>query len=563
MPSTTTSRKHLLTVLVEDYFQVGAFERLIQEKNWSNFVPRYEQNTLKALDLLDEYRTKGTFFVLGWIADQNPSLVKEIALRGHEVASRGYFHRNLGNLTPQEFREDLIRTNRAIENATGEQVLGYRAAEKLSINRDKWILEVLAEEGIVYDASMMPSLADEPEDRFEHEIKLKNGSIYEFPFSTLNVGVGLLPISGGNYLRQMPHTLLKHAISQWDRKFDSPFMFYFHVWELDPEQPRISAASYYNRVRHYRKLDKMEWVIKENLLRYDYCGIAEHLGLNKASVGRFTENIDSNVLRPKAIPDQTTQPLTDVTIVIPCFNESESLPYLANTLRKLEAGLSDLNFSPRFIFVDDSSIDNTSETLEKLFGAMDNVTIIRHQKNLGVAGAISTGIRSAETELVCSMDCDCTYDPMELLAMLPAMTREVDMVTASPYHPDGIVRNVPGWRLILSKGASFLYKQALNSQLSTFTSCFRVYRRSSVLPLVVTETGFLGVAEMLGQLHLNGGTIREHPAALEVRLFGFSKMKTVKTIAGHIRLLAKLGKVRITGKSQLISTSTKIEDHKT
>src|SRR3954451_602878 len=120
--------RHLLTVLVEDYFHVGAFENLIQLRNWSNFEPRYRQNTIKALELLDRYKAKATFFVLGWIAEQDPELVREIAARGHEVASRGYYHRGLKNLTEEEFREDLRRTRRVIEGATGQKINGYRAA---------------------------------------------------------------------------------------------------------------------------------------------------------------------------------------------------------------------------------------------------------------------------------------------------------------------------------------------------------------------------------------------------------------------------------------------------
>src|SRR4051812_38706338 len=133
-----TNKKHLLTVLVEDYFHVGAFENLIQQRNWSNFEPRYEQNTLKALDLLDQFKTKATFFVLGWIAEHNPKLLKEIVSRGHEVASRGFYHRSVRHLTPDEFREDIRRTNRLIEDATGQKVIGYRAAEKLSFEKDDW-----------------------------------------------------------------------------------------------------------------------------------------------------------------------------------------------------------------------------------------------------------------------------------------------------------------------------------------------------------------------------------------------------------------------------------------
>ncbi|MBV9958274.1 MAG: polysaccharide deacetylase family protein, partial [Acidobacteria bacterium] len=127
-----TSKRHLLTVLLEDYFHVGAFNRIIQRGQWYRFETRFEQNTLKALDLLDRYDIKATFFVLGWIADQNPELVREVARRGHEIASRGYYHRTIRQMTPTEFREDLQRARVALERASGTRVIGYRAAHRLS-----------------------------------------------------------------------------------------------------------------------------------------------------------------------------------------------------------------------------------------------------------------------------------------------------------------------------------------------------------------------------------------------------------------------------------------------
>ena len=139
--------------------------------------------------------------------------------------------------------------------------------------------------------------------------------------------------------------------------------------------------------------------------------------------------------------------------------------------------------------------------------------------------------------------------------MIPLLTEKVDMVTASPYHEKGGVRNIPEWRLFLSKGASFLYRRALKSKLNTYTSCFRVYRRASVVDLSVREKGFLGVAELLGRLDLNGGKIVEYPTVLEVRLFGFSKMKTARTIFGHLKLLSQLSKSRLFGKTQIIKTA--------
>jgi len=342
-------------------------------------------------------------------------------------------------------------------------------------------------------------------------------------------------------------------VREWHETREEPFVFYFHVWELDPAQPRINAASHFNRIRHYRKLDKMEWILRENLQKYDFCDAAELLNLKDElrianhELQNQTQEIKNQ--RPK------TKDQTPISVVIPCYNEEASLPYLANTLRSVGANLAENGFRANFIFVDDSSKDKTFDKLNELFGKQKNVRIVRHETNQGVAAGIMTGLRAAQTEIVCSMDCDCTYDPHELVKMLPLLTENVDLVTASPYHRDGGVRNVPGWRLFLSKGASWLYRRTLRSQLSTYTSCFRVYRRSAVVDLPVQEKGFLGIAEMLGRLDLKGGRIIEYPAVLEVRLFGFSKMKTARTIFGHLKLISRLSKTRLFGKAETIETS--------
>jgi glycosyltransferase involved in cell wall biosynthesis len=347
-------------------------------------------------------------------------------------------------------------------------------------------------------------------------------------------------------------------VRRWNERHDAPFVFYFHVWELDPEQPRISAASQYNRIRHYRKLDKMEWILHENLDLYDCVGVADHLGLKEqVSVKAQTSKVKARGLKGKM--PTATGPRSEITIVIPCYNEEESLPYLANTLRAVEANLMESGYKPSVIFVDDKSTDKTLAVLHELFDKEKNVRIVGHDVNRGVAAGIMTGLEAAETEIVCSMDCDCTYDPHELVNMLPLMTEDVDLVTASPYHKDGGVRNVPGWRLFLSRGASFLYRRVLRSKLDTYTSCFRVYRRSSLVDTELLESGFLGVAEMLGRLDLEGGKIVEFPAVLEVRLFGISKMKTAKTIVGHLKLLTRLIKMRLFRNSEVIESSIPTE----
>ncbi|MEJ7625142.1 MAG: glycosyltransferase [Pyrinomonadaceae bacterium] len=546
-------RRSLLTILVEDYFHVGAFESLIQQRNWQNFEPRYEQNTLKTLDLLDRYDTQATFFVLGWIADLNPALVREIVDRGHEVASRGFYHRSPVNLTSDEFRDDLRRANDAIEDASHQKVIGYRAAEKLAFEKSGWILDVLADEGLSYDASFLPTTTTDKTRRVAHEVPSGENSIWEVPYSTLDLGVGLLPISGGNYYRQLPYTLMRHAVGNWHKRSDDPFVFYFHVWELDPEQPRISAASNYNRIRHYRKLDKMEWILHENLALYQCTGIADHLGLTQSLA-----TLNKAVTAPResvGIVTRSTSEMTPVSIVVPCYNEQESLPYLAKTLASVENRLNDIGYTSRLVFVDDNSQDDTVQVIKTLFGGQSDVQILKHEANKGVAAGIMTGLRAATTEIVCSIDCDCTFDPHELVKMIPMLTDDVDMVQASPYHKDGAVQNVPGWRLLLSKGASVLYRQILHTKIASYTACFRVLRRSAMVDIQPQAPGFHGVPEMLGLLDLNGGKIVEFPTVLAVRLFGASKMKTAKTIVGTVKLLGRLAMIRFSGNLEPIKPS--------
>ena len=564
------TKQHLLTVLLEDYFHVGAFNRLIQRGQWYRFQTRFEQNTLKALDLLDRYNIKATFFVLGWIADKQPELVREVARRGHEIGNRGYYYRSIHEMTRDEFREDLARSRDALERASLTRVVGYRAARKLTAPTDLWALDVLAEEGYAYDSSFVPArraLHSEPEQRFAYQHRHNDRSLWEFPVSTVSVMGWPVPIAGGNYFRQFPHSVVRRLVEHWHKTYDAPFVMYMHVWELDPEQPRISGASALMKIRHYRNLHKMSAILEDYFKRYSFTGAARYLGLDvhqgdaiEASSARQIATVEATPLSLRTTSGAALKKSSEeaaaasagrksATVVVPCYNEELVLPYLSNTLRNVESVL-ERDYALSFIFVDDSSTDGTWDALHQLFGARANCSFIRHTQNKGVAAAIINGIRHAETEIVCSIDCDCTYDPHELSNMIPLLADGVSMVTASPYHPEGEVRNVPGWRLSLSRAASFLYRQVLRQKLYTYTSCFRVYRRSAVARLELQENGFLGVAETLGRLDLEGAKIVEHPTTLEVRLFGRSKMKVARTIGGHLGLLARLSWMRLSGSAR-------------
>ena len=549
-----TSKRHLLTVNVEDYFQVASFNHLIDHDQWYRFESRLATNIETTLDLLERHETKATFFTLGWIAECWPEMIRSIADAGHEVASRGFLHKNVRDYSPEEFREDVRKSRDAIGRATGQEVVGYRVADGWFTPDDLWALDILAEEGHRYDSSILPALgkfSNEPWRRFLHRHETSNNGtndIWEVPPSTRDLLGVSVPIAGGNYFRQLPHRFMKRGVNTWHEKNDAPFVMYFHIWELDPNQPEITAAGRLTRMRHYRNLDKMRWVLDDYLSNYDFAPIADYLQLEQANLA-FTAS-DSKDDLPIVIreadenTDVTVAQRTPISIVIPCFNEESSLPYLARTLESVEFSLGG-EYCPEFVFVDDCSTDTTWDTMHAIFADKDNFRFIRHEQNKGVAGAILTGIHGASNETVCSMDCDCTYDPHHLANLLPFLEDDVDLVTASPYHPEGNVKNVPNWRLFLSKGLSAIYRQFLKEDLHTYTSCFRVYRKSAVEQLDLKENGFLGVAELLAKLSLSGSRIVEVPATLEVRIFGESKMKTYRTIIGHLGLLARMTHSRL------------------
>jgi polysaccharide deacetylase family protein (PEP-CTERM system associated) len=236
-------RRHVLSVVLEDYCHVGPVSRFVTPDYWHRFESRVQRNSELTLDLLDEFGVKATFFVLGWIGEHQPEVVAEVARRGHEIASKGYFHRSIRELTPKLFREDVRRSRDALEAAANVPVRGFRMPRGGFGKRDLWALDILAEEGFEYDSSIRPSgiqFATQPFRRFIHRHEHAGRGIWEIPLSTWKLGPLTVPISGGNYLRQLPRSFTRRATEQWVKQQTSPLVFYFHIWELDPAQPRFS-----------------------------------------------------------------------------------------------------------------------------------------------------------------------------------------------------------------------------------------------------------------------------------------------------------------------------------
>ena len=260
-----------MTIDVEDYFHVSVFDGLLPRHAWKNLESRVGANTDRLLDLLAEHGVRGTFFVLGWVAERHPDLVRRIAAAGHEIASHGYGHRLVYDQTPSAFRTDVRRAKALLEEATGLRVDGYRAPSYSIVPRSLWALDVLLEEGYRYDASIFPIRHDRygipVSARQPYVIERQRGAIIEAPASTARIGPLNLPVAGGGYFRILPYAWTRWGIARVNRRERRPVIFYLHPWEIDPEQPRLRAGVV-SRFRHYRNLHETEPRLRELLREF-------------------------------------------------------------------------------------------------------------------------------------------------------------------------------------------------------------------------------------------------------------------------------------------------------
>lgn len=250
-----------MTVDVEDYFQVSAFEPYIAKNQWDSLPHRVEKNTDKILDIFQTSGIKATFFTLGWVAERYPGLIKRIINDGHELACHGYEHIRVTEQTPAEFRSDIARTKKLLEDIGGKEVKGYRAASYSIGKNNLWALDVLQEEGFKYSSSIYPvkhdlyGIPDAP--RFIYE-PIKNQTFKEIPITTIRVGNKNLPCGGGGFFRFYPYVFSKWAFNEVNNKEHQAAIFYFHPWEIDPDQPRQQGLNLKTQIRHYLNLQRME-----------------------------------------------------------------------------------------------------------------------------------------------------------------------------------------------------------------------------------------------------------------------------------------------------------------
>ena len=290
---TRGSAPHLFTVDVEEYFHVHAFRDLVQPGEWECFPSRVERSCDELLAMLDEHGATATFFVLGWLAERRPELVRRIAAAGHEVASHSWWHRPVTELSPDAFRADARDAKALLEDLTGERVDGYRAPGFSLVPETEWMLEILVEEGYRYDSSLYPcrtlgSYQYPGAARRPHRVETPAGSIVELPVTTLR-RIGLtLPAAGGAYLRHFPLTLVRAGLDQAAREGE-PGVFYIHPWELDPHQP-VLPVSPTTRLRHYGHLARTAGRLERLLGTYRFASVRDRYGL------------------PSALPDEGSAP---------------------------------------------------------------------------------------------------------------------------------------------------------------------------------------------------------------------------------------------------------------
>jgi len=266
-----STKKQALTVDVEDYFHVSAFEGVIAQSDWPTLEFRVEKNTYRLLELFEKKQAKCTFFTLGWVAQRCPNLIKAIVEQGHELASHGFAHQRVTDMTPEQFRSDVSKSKQVLEEAAGQAIIGYRAPSFSFNDSNTWAYEILSEQGFEYSSSTYPidhdlyGVPNWPRFKFQ-----RPEGILEIPVPTVRKNNNNIGIGGGGYFRLYPYWLSKRRIDNYLNVEKQPYSFYFHPWEVDPRQPRVGGASVKSKLRHYLNLSRMEGKVIRLLEDYQW-----------------------------------------------------------------------------------------------------------------------------------------------------------------------------------------------------------------------------------------------------------------------------------------------------
>lgn len=269
--------RHILTFDLEEHFHASRFDSPMRRRHWLSYESRIHTNVERILELLVHHSTEATFFVLGWLAEQHPSVIRMVSAAGHEIACLGYGHELVATQTPQIFQQDIRRAKRILEDVTGHQVVGFRAPSLSITAHTPWALPIVAEEGFLYDSSVLPILHDlagiPGTSRWIHRLTWKERSLWEIPPSTLNVGGFHIAIGGGGYLRALNYPLLQSLLSRIEA-LDEPIVAYIRSWEIDAAQPRMRDTRL-SEFRHYLNLNKTAGRLHRLLADFQFGPICE------------------------------------------------------------------------------------------------------------------------------------------------------------------------------------------------------------------------------------------------------------------------------------------------
>jgi len=271
-----TPAKQVMTVDVEDYFHVSAFEKNITRADWSNLELRVERNTYRLLELFEQHQVKSTFFTLGWVAERCPALIKAIVSQGHELASHGYSHQRATLMNTEQFRQDVSKSKQILEDAAGQAIIGYRAPSFSIDDTNTWVYDILIELGFEYSSSTYPithdlyGVPDWPRFMYQRPEVVNGKGIIEIPVPTSRKNEQNTGIGGGGYFRLYPYWLSKKRIDGYLKAEQQPYSFYFHPWEIDPQQPKVKDAPIKSKLRHYLNLSRMEGKVVRLLEDYQW-----------------------------------------------------------------------------------------------------------------------------------------------------------------------------------------------------------------------------------------------------------------------------------------------------
>jgi polysaccharide deacetylase family protein (PEP-CTERM system associated) len=272
--------QNYLTIDVEDYFQVAAFADIVSPRDWGSMEQRVEANIASILSLLKTQDTRATFFIVGWTAEKHPEVVRAIMSHGHDIGCHSYWHRNIYDLTPEEFREDTLKAKTILERICNKKITAYRAPSYSITQKSLWALDILEETGFTIDSSIFPirhdiyGIPDAPRFRY----KLPQKGMEEFPISTAILFGQKFPVAGGGYFRLFPYWLTKYALKTINKKEMQPFVFYLHPWEIDHNQPKFIKAKRFSKFRHYNNLDKTITRFERLLNDFDFIPLPNNGG---------------------------------------------------------------------------------------------------------------------------------------------------------------------------------------------------------------------------------------------------------------------------------------------